>query len=168
MTELESNILTTQTQEVMEISICNFGWAGENIQLQPRMAAVARREAIRSHPMSPTPLISTTVVGCMEGIHPTFRATVDLGQGIAQISATTTQQLQPCCFRMGVNSVFVGIQSFSMHTGTTMGGGGVRPTSIVQGGGGSGIKGGMHGNPPTIFTGNCFKSNKFLEDFKVY
>ena len=48
VTELESNILTAQMQEVLDISTRDFGWSGENIELQPRMAAVAGREALRS------------------------------------------------------------------------------------------------------------------------
>ena len=47
------------------------------------------------------------------------------------------------------------------------GGGSGRPTGATQGGGGGNGRG-MHGNPPTIFTGDCSKSNEFLEDFKVY
>ena len=46
-------------------------------------------------------------------------------------------------------------------------GGGGRPVGAAPvGGGGNG--GGMHGNPPTVFTGDCSKSDEFLEDFKVY
>lgn len=48
------------------------------------------------------------------------------------------------------------------------GGGSGRPIGSIQGGGGGGSNGGMHGNPPTIFTSDRSKSNKFLEDFKVY
>ena len=48
VTELESNILTAQTQEVLDISTCDFSWSGENIELQPRMATAAGKEAIRS------------------------------------------------------------------------------------------------------------------------
>ena len=46
------------------------------------------------------------------------------------------------------------------------GGGGGRPTGMTQGGGGNG--GGMCGNPPAVFTRDHSKSDKFLEDFKVY
>ena len=47
------------------------------------------------------------------------------------------------------------------------GGSGGRPTGATQGGG-SGNSRGMHGNPPAVFTEDHSKSNKFLEDFKVY
>jgi hypothetical protein len=46
VTELKSNILTAQTAEVLDISTCDFGWSGENIELQPQMTAAAGREAI--------------------------------------------------------------------------------------------------------------------------
>ena len=46
-------------------------------------------------------------------------------------------------------------------------GGSSRPAGTAQGRGSSN-GGGMHGNPPTIFTGDRSKSNEFLEDFKVY
>ena len=54
VTELESNILTAQTQEVLDISTHNFSWSGENIALQPRMTAAARRVAIHSFPTTPS------------------------------------------------------------------------------------------------------------------
>ena len=95
VTELESNILTAQTQEVLDISTQDFGWSGENIELQPRMATVAGREAIRSCAATPEPLISGAAMGRTEGINPTFRNIGDLGAGIVQISAATTQQPQP-------------------------------------------------------------------------
>ena len=47
------------------------------------------------------------------------------------------------------------------------GGGSGRPTGATQGGG-SGNSGGMCGNPPTVFTRDRSKSDKFLKDFKVY
>ena len=93
--ELESNILTAQTQEVLDISTRDFGWSGENIELQPRMAAAARKEAIRSHPATPEPLISSAAMGRTEGINPTFGDIGDLGAGIAQIGAASMQQPQP-------------------------------------------------------------------------
>jgi hypothetical protein len=95
VTELESNILTAQTQEVLDISTRDFGWSGENIELQPRMAAAARREAIRSHAATPEPLIGSVVMGHTKGINPIFGNIRDLGAGIAQISTATTQQPQP-------------------------------------------------------------------------
>ena len=85
VTELESNILTAQTQEVLDISTRDFGWSGENIELQPRMAAAAGREAIRSHPATPEPLISSAAMGRTEGVNPAFGNIGDLGAGIAQI-----------------------------------------------------------------------------------
>ena len=95
VTELESNILTAQTQEVLDISTRDFGWSGENIELQPRMTAAAGREAIRSHPATPEPLISSAAMGRTEGINPAFGDIGDLGAGIAQIGAATMQQPQP-------------------------------------------------------------------------
>ena len=178
VTELESNILTAQTQEVLDISTCDFGWSGENIELQPRMTTAAGKEAIRSCPTTPEPLISSAAMGCTEGINPTFGNIGDLGAGIAQISTTMTQQPQPQRFGTGINPVFVGIRLYSAHAGTAMGGGGSgggggggggsgRPTGVTQGGG-SGNGRGMCENPPAVFTGDCSKSDKFLEDFKVY
>ena len=76
----------------MDISTRDFGWSGENIELQPRMAAAARREAIRSHAATLEPLISDAAMGCTEGINPAFRYIGDLGAGIAQIGVATTQQ----------------------------------------------------------------------------
>ena len=72
VTELESNILTAQTQEVLDISTRDFGWSRENIELQPRMAAAAGREAIRSRTATPEPLISSAAMGRTEGINPAF------------------------------------------------------------------------------------------------
>ena len=178
ITKLESNILTTQTQEVLDISTCDFSWSGENIALQPRMAAAARKEAIWSHPVMPQLLISSAVIGRTEGINPAFGNIGDLGAGIAQIGATVTQQPQPQHFGSGINPVFVGTRPYSVHAGTAMGGGGGgggsrggggggRPAGVAQGGGSSN-GGGMRGNPPAIFTGDCSKSDEFLEDFKVY
>ena len=69
VTELESNILTTQTQEVLDISTRDFGWSGENIELQPRMAVAAGKEAIRSCAATPEPLISEATRGRTEGIN---------------------------------------------------------------------------------------------------
>ena len=94
VTELESNILTAQTQEVLDISTRDFSWSGENIELQPRMAAAAGKEAIRSHAATPEPLISEAARGCTKGINPAFGYIGDLGVGIAQIGTATTQQLQ--------------------------------------------------------------------------
>ena len=79
----------------MDISTRDFGWSGENIKLQPRMAAAAGREAIRSCAATPEPLISDAARGRTEGINPIFRDIGDLGAGIVQIGAATTQQLQP-------------------------------------------------------------------------
>ena len=76
VTELESNILTAQTKEVLDISTRDFGWSGENIKLQPRMMAAARREAIRSCPVTPEPLISSMAMGRTKGINPTFGVTI--------------------------------------------------------------------------------------------
>ena len=173
VTELESNILTTQTQEVLDISTRDFGWSGENIELQPRMAAAAEREAIRSHAATPEPLISSAAMGCTEGINPAFGDIGDLGAGIAQIGAATMQQPQLRRFGTGVNPVFVGTRPYSTHAGTAMGsggGGGSGSGGLARAalGGGSGNSGGMHGNPPAVFTGDCSKSDEFLEDFKVY
>ena len=72
------------------------------------MAAVAGREAIRSRPASPSPLVSAAAVGHTEGFNPTFGNVWDLGQGITQIGAAVTQQPQPRQFTTGVNPVFVG------------------------------------------------------------
>ena len=91
VTKLESNILTAQMQEVLEISTCDFGWSGENIELQPRMAAAAGKEAIRSRPVMPEPLISSTAMGRTEGINPALGNIGDLGAGIAQIGTATMQ-----------------------------------------------------------------------------
>ena len=179
VTKLKSNILTTQTKEVLDISTCNFCWSGENIELQPWMAAAARREAIRSRPTTPQPMISPEAVGCTEGFNPAFGNIGDLGAGIAQISAAVMQQPQPQRFGTGINPVFVGTRPYSVHAGTTMGGGSggggsrgsgggsSRPVGTAQGGGSSN-GGGMCGNPPAVFTRDCSKSNEFLEDFKVY
>ena len=171
VTELESNILTAQTKEVLDISTQDFGWSGENIELQPRMTAAAGREAIRSRAATPEPLISSTAMGHTEGINPAFGDIGDLGAGIVQIGAATTQQPQPRRFATGVNPVFIGTRPYSAHAGTAMGGGGSSGggglARALQGGGG-GNGGGMCGNPPTVFTGDCSKSNEFLEDFKVY
>ena len=175
VTELESNILTTQTQEVLDISTRDFGWSGENIELQPRMAAVARREAIRSCATTPEPLISSAAIGRTEGINPAFGNIGDLGAGIAQIGAATMQQPQPRRFGTGVNPVFISTRPYSAHAGTAMGGGGGGGGSGGGGGparallgGGSSNGGGMRGNPPAVFTGDHSKSDEFLEDFKVY
>ena len=94
VTELETNILITQTEEVVEILNHGFRWVGENIELQPRITAAAEREVIRSHPASPTPLIRAAVVRHTEEINPAFENIRDLGQEIMQIGATTMQQLQ--------------------------------------------------------------------------
>jgi hypothetical protein len=102
VTELESNILTAQTQEVLDISTRDFSWSRENIKLQPRMAAAARREAIRSRAATLEPLISGAAMGRTEGINPAFGYIGDLGAGIAQIGVATTQQPQPRHFGMGV------------------------------------------------------------------
>ena len=59
------------------------------------MAAAAGREAIRSCAATPEPLISDAARGRTEGINPIFRDIGDLGAGIVQIGAATTQQLQP-------------------------------------------------------------------------
>ena len=179
VSELESNILTTQTQEVLDISPQDFGWSRENIKLQPRMTMAARREAIRSCPVMPTAMISPAAVSHTEGINPAFGSIGDLGAGIVQISAAV-MQLQPRHFGTRINPVFIGTRPYSAHAGTTMGGSsggggsgssggsGGRPTGTAQGGGGSGNGGGMHGNPSTIFIGDRSKSDEFLEDFKVY
>ena len=179
VTELESNILTAQTQEVLDISTHDFGWSGENSALQPRMTAAAGREAIRSRPATPQLLIGSAAIGHTEGINPAFGNIGDLGAGIAQIGTATTQQLQPQRFGTGINPVFVGTRPYSTHASTTMGGGSSgggggggssggrgRATGAAQGGGGNGS--GMHENPPAVFTGDHSKSDKFLEDFKVY
>ena len=171
VTELESNILTAQTQEVLDISTRDFGWSGENIELQPRMTAAARREAIRSRPATPEPLISSAAMGHTEGINPTFGDIGDLGAGITQIGVAITQQPQLRHFATGVNPVFVGTRPYSTHAGTVIGGGGGGgggPTRALPGGGGSGNGGGMRGNPPAVFTRDRSKSDEFLEDFKVY
>ena len=56
-----------------------------------------------------------------------------------------------------------------MHAGTIMGGGSSsggsdsgsgRLTGALEGG--SRSNGGLHGNSPVIFTGDCFKSNEFF------
>ena len=135
------------------------------------MAAAAGKEAIRSQPTMPEPLISEAAMGCTKGVNPAFRYIGDLGAGIMQISAATTQQPQPRCFRTGVNPIFVGTRPYSAHAGTTMGGGGGgsgggRPMGATSGGGSS--NGGMRGNPPAVFTRDRSKSDEFLEDFKVY
>ena len=84
----------------------------------------------------------------------------------------TMQQPQLRHFGTGVNPVFVGTRLYSTHAGTTMGGGssgggrGGGPTRALLGGGGSN-GGGMRRNPPAVFTGDCSKSDEFLEDFKV-
>ena len=115
-------------------------------------------------------------MGRTEGINPTFGDIGDLGAGIAQIGAATTQQPQPRRFATGVNPVFVGTRPYSAHAGTAMGGGGGGgggrggsggPARALPGGGGSN-GGGMRGNPPAVFTGDRSKSDEFLEDFKVY
>ena len=176
VTELESNILTAQTQEVLDISTRDFGWSRENIELQLRMTAAAGREAIRSHPATLEPLISSAAMGRTEGVNPVFGDIGDLGAGIAQIGAATTQQLQPQRFGIGINPVFVGTRLYSAHAGTVMGsgggggggGGGGSARALPGGGGGSGNGGGMRGNPPAVFTGDRSKSDEFLEDFKVY
>ena len=95
VTELESNILTAQMQEVLDISTRDFGWSGENIELQPRMAAAAGKEAIRSCVATLEPLISEAAKGRTEGINPAFRYVGDLGAGITQIGTATMQQPQP-------------------------------------------------------------------------
>jgi hypothetical protein len=74
---------------------------------------------------------------------------------------------------MGVNPIFVGTRPYSAHAGTAMGGGSGGGGSSgglarVPMGGGGGNSGGMRGNLPAIFTGDRSKSDKFLEDFKVY
>ena len=176
VTELESNILTAQTKEVLDISTRDFGWSRENIELQPRMAAAAGKEAIRSCAATPEPLISPTAMGRTEGINPAFGDIGDLGAGIVQIGAATTQQLQPRQFGTGINPVFVGTRPYSAHAGTVMGGsggggsggGGGGPARALPAGGGGGNGGGMQGNPPAVFTGDRSKSDEFLEDFKVY
>ena len=136
------------------------------------MAAAARKEAIRSHVATPELLISEAAKGRTEGINPTFGYIGDLGAGIAQIGAATTQQPQPRCFGTRVNPVFIGTRPYSAHAGTAMGGGGGGGSSggPARGslGGGSGNGGGMRGNPPTVFTRDRSKSDEFLEDFKVY
>ena len=71
------------------------------------MAAAAGREAIRSHPATPDPLISDAAMGRTEGINPAFGDIGDLGAGIAQIGVATTQQPQPQRFGTGINPVFV-------------------------------------------------------------
>ena len=178
VTELESNILTAQTQEVLDISTRDFSWSGENIKLQPRMATAAGKEAIRSRPAMPKPLISKAAMGRTEGVNPAFGYIGNLGAGIVQIGAATTQQPQPRRFGMGVNPIFVGTRPYSAHAGTAMGGsggsgsggggggGGGRPMGGMLGGGSS--NSGMCGNPPAVFTGDRSKSDEFLEDFKVY
>ena len=88
------------------------------------MAAVARREAIRSRATTPEPLIGSAAMGCTEGINPILGNIGDLGAGIAQIGVATTQQPQPRHFATGVNPIFVGTRPYSAHAGTTMGGGG--------------------------------------------
>ena len=95
VTKLESNILTAQMQEVLDISTQDFGWSGENIKLQPRMATAAGKEAIRSRPAMPELLIGSTAMGHTEGVNPIFGDIGDLGAGIAQIGAAMMQQLQP-------------------------------------------------------------------------
>ena len=163
-------------QEVLDISTRDFGWSGENIELQPRMAAAAGREAIRSRAATPEPLISSAAMGCTEGINPAFGDIGDLGAGIAQIGAAMTQQPQPRRFRTGVNPVFIGTRPYSAHARTTMGGSGGGGGGGSGGGGlawaalggGRGNGGGMRGNPPTVFTGDRSKSDEFLEDLKVY
>ena len=173
VTELESNILTTQTQEVLDISTQDVSWSGENIELQPRMAAAAGREAIRSRTATPEPLISKAAMGRTEGINPAFGDIGDLGAGITQIGVAMTQQPQPQRFVTGINPMFVGTRLYSAHAGTAMGGGGSGSgggggfARALQGGGG-GNGGGMRGNPPAVFTGDRSKSDEFLEDFKVY
>ena len=64
---------------MMKVSNHNFRWSGKNIKLQPRMVVIVGREAIRDHPASPLLLITIAAVGHIEGINPTFGATVDLG-----------------------------------------------------------------------------------------
>ena len=59
------------------------------------MTAVAGKKAIRSRPAMPELLISSAAMGRTEGINPTFGNIGDLGAGITQISAATTQQPQP-------------------------------------------------------------------------
>ena len=54
------------------------------------MTAAAGKEAIRSRPAMPEPLISSMAVGRTKGINPAFGNIGDLGAGIAQISAATT------------------------------------------------------------------------------
>ena len=85
VTELESNILTVQTKEVLDISTRDFGWSGENIELQPRMTVAAGREAIRSHAATPEPLISSAAMGCTKGINPAFGDIGDL-QSLKKLS----------------------------------------------------------------------------------
>ena len=163
-------------KEVLDISTRDFGWSGENIKLQPRMAAVAGREAIRSRAVTPEPLIGSAVMGHTEEINPVFGNIGDLGAGIVQIGTATMQQLQLRHFTTGINPVFVGTRPYSTHAGTTMGGGsggggggggrGSGPARALLGGGGSN-GGGMRGNPPAVFTGDHSKSDEFLEDFKV-
>ena len=172
VTELESNILTAQTKEVLDISTQDFGWSGENIELQPKMATAAGREAIRSRTATPEPLISPAAMGRTEGINHAFGDIGDLGAGITQIGAATTQQPQPRQFGTGINPVFVGTRPYSAHAGTVMGGGGGgggsgSPARALPTGGGGGNGGGMRGNPPAVFTGDRSKSDEFLEDFKV-
>ena len=69
----------------------------------------------------------------------------------------------------------MGTRPFSMHIGTTIGGGrgsggsggsGERLVAAPSGGGSS--NGGLCGNPPALFTGNRSKSDEFLKDFQVY
>ena len=137
---------------------------------------MAGREAIRSRAATPEPLISSAAKGRTEGINPAFGDIGDLGAGIVQIGVATTQQPQPRCFGTGVNPVFVGTRPYSAHTRTAMGGGsgggggssGGGGLARASTGGGSGNGGGMRGNPPAVFTGDRSKSDKFLEDFKVY
>ena len=62
--------------------------------------------------------------------------------------------------RRSVQLVFVGKRNESRKSCN-------RPAGALLGGGGGNSRG-MRGNPPAIFTGDHFKSNKFLEDFKVY
>ena len=133
------------------------------------MTAAAGKEAIRSCPATPKPLISSAAMGHTKGINPTFGNIRDLGAGITQISAATMQQLQPHCFRTEINPIFVGTRPYSAHAGTAMGGRGSsgRPMGATQGRG-RGHSRGMHGNPPAVFTGDHSKSDEFLEDFKVY
>jgi hypothetical protein len=58
------------------------------------MAVAAGKEAIRSCAATPELLISEAARGRTEGINPAFRYIGDLGAGIAQIGAATTQQPQ--------------------------------------------------------------------------